>query len=240
MKQSIIVFTILALSHICNTHGEAYFTSNKFSTMTGNPALMNQLLNSFKTELGGTATASCDEIPGVGFPILAIRHALQIIDTSLDSTYNHTFAKTIYFDVKEIAKPDKKIYKLVVQVKTIKDQNYIAVEGEYRALGHPSFKVNMYYFDVDLNNVEKVMGVSLDANAYVGCGDVKKIYSQKNPVLPSPNHVVNGSQTHAHNAPYGPGAGFNHEGEGGYGTGQRGTNVDPQQVAAIMALLRNQ
>ncbi len=240
MKQTVIVLTILALSHICNTQGQAYFTSNKFSTMSSNPALMNTLLNKFKTQSGGTATASCDEIPGVGFPILAVRHALQILDTSLDSTNRHTFAKTIYFDKKDLLQPIKSIYKLVIQMKTIKDENYIAVEGEYRQNGHPAFKVNTYYFDSDLANVEKVLGVKLDKNAYVGCGDVKKIYSQKNPVLPSPNFVVNGNQTHPHNAPYGPGAGFQHNGPGGFGSGTQGTSVNPSQVAAILALLGNQ
>ncbi len=238
MKQTVIVLTILALSHICSSQGMAPFNGgNKFTTMSGNPALMNKLLTQFQSELSITTSASCNEIPGVGYPILAVRQALQILDTSLDHTNRHTYAKTIFFETKDSKKPLKTTYKLVVQVKTIKDASYIAVEGEYRQNGHPPFKVLTYYFDSDLSNVEKIMGVKLDANAYIGCGDVKKIYSQKNPVLPSPNYVVNGNQTHAHNAPFSPGRDPHNNGPA-FGT--QGTNVNTAALAQLLAAIGTQ
>lgn len=236
MKRTVIVLAILALCHIYNTQGFApYNGGNLFTTVTGNPALASSLVSKLQTQIGGAVSASCNEIEGVGFPILAIRQALQIIDTSLDNTNRHTYGKTIYFQAEESKRPAKTTYKLVIQIKTIKDENYIAVEGEYRERGHPPFKVITYYFDTNLENIEKVMGVKLDKNAYVGCGDVKKIYSQKNPVLPSPNYVVQGNQTHPHNAPYGPGAGFNHQNSNAFGS--VGTTVNTAQLAQILASL---
>lgn len=238
MKQAVIVFTLLALSHICSAQGMAPFNGgNKFTTMSGNPALMNKLLTQFQSELSITTSTSCNEIPGVGFPILAVRQALQILDTSLDHSNRHTFSKVIFFESEELKRPLKTIYKLVVQVKTIRDASYIGVIGEYRVNGHPPFKVSTYYFDSDLSNVEKIMGVKLDANAYVGCGDVKKIYSQKNPVLPSPNYVVNGNQTHPHNAPFSPGRDPNNNGPA---FGNLGTNVNTSALAQILAAIGTQ
>ena len=238
MKQAIIVLTILALSQICSAQGMAPFNGgNKFTTMHGNPAMMNKLLSQFQSELNITTSTSCNEIPGVGFPVLAIRQALQILDTSLDHSNRHTYAKIIFLDQEEIKRPLKTVYKLVVQIKTIKDVTYIGIEAEYRQNGHPPVRVNTYYVDSNLSNVEKIMGVKLDENAYIGCGDVKKIYSQKNPVLPSPNYVVNGNQTHAHNAPFSPGRTPNNNGPA---FGSLGTNVNTQQLAQILAAIGTQ
>ena len=170
--------------------------------MHTNPAHLNNLLSS----VTGGLDPECDEIEGVGHPILSLKKAIQDIDTSLDSTNPNSFGSAIFF--KEATDNTGNIitYKVVIKIQTFNSTNYLGVVGQYRKLGFPTFQIVAYLFDTDINNIRTVLEEpTVQENGIAGCGDVKAIYSQANPVLPSPNTIINGQQSNPINEPYAQG-----------------------------------
>ena len=204
-----------------------YNGGNQFHNLHSNPAHLNSLLSSVIT--GGTV-AACDEIDGVGHPILSLKKAIQDIDTSLDSTNPNTYASVIFF--KETADSTGNIltYKIVTKVQTFNSTNYLGVVGQYRKLGFPTFQIVAYLFDTDIANIRTVLEEpTINENGIAGCGDVKAIYSQANPVLPSPNTIINGQQSNPSNEPYAQGNQIINSGPDG--------NSNAAQIAQIIQLL---
>ena len=198
IKRTIFVFTIINVILNNQYARKPYNGGNKFKTMHTNPALLNKLLGKIKT-----VDDRCKEITGVGHPILSVRQLMQNVDNSLDTTNAHTYVKAIFFNESEDKKRRKTSYKLVIQIKTFGGETYVAVEGVYKKIGNPSFEVETYYMDDNLENVKTVIEeFSLSRGGYVGCGDIKAIYSQRNPVLPSPNLRRGGHHTNPGEKPY--------------------------------------
>lgn len=197
-----------------------YIGGNQFGNYYTNP----NLINTFLSQVNSTVNPACNAIAGVGQPILAIKQVLQSVDSQLDFTNRDSNVKIIFFKERKNNSTFQTNYKLVLQVKTFSTNNYIAVEGVYKQVGYPTFEVNTYYIDTDINNVRNVLSeFSIDPNGFVGCGDVKGIYSQGNPVLPKPTQ-----------GPYAQGNKLVNAAPAGQNA------VDPSVVAQVIQLLQRQ
>lgn len=176
--------TILALAAVALAQTTTpYIGGNQFGNYYTNP----NLINTFLSQVNSTVNPACNAIAGVGQPILAIKQVLQSVDTQLDVSNRDSSVKIIFFRERKNNTTFQTNFKLVLQVKTFSTNNYVAVEGLYRQVGYPSFEVLTYYVDASIDNVRSVLGeYSVDPNAFVGCGDVKAIYSQASPALPNP------------------------------------------------------
>jgi hypothetical protein len=158
--------------------------------------------------LGGLTTVGteCNEIDGVGFPILSLKKAVQDIDTQLDSTNSNSYAKVIFFSETPATNQTSSTYKVVIMLKTFLSTNYLGVTGIYKKTGFPTFSIENYLFDSVLENIRTVLEETyINENSIFGCGDVKSIYSQANPVLPNPNTIINGQQSNPSQEPYAQG-----------------------------------
>ena len=210
MRSLATLFALAALALAQTT--TPYIGGNQFGNYYTNPNLINTFLSQVN---GGTVNAACNSIAGVGQPILAIKQVLQGVDAQLDASNRDSAVKTIFFRERRNATTFQSSFKLVLQIKTFSSNNYVAVEGVYRQVGAPAFEVVTYYVDSNLDNVRAVIGeYALDANAFVGCGDVKAIYSQANPALPKPTVASN------------------------VRAAASGNNVDPAVVAQVIQLLQ--
>lgn len=138
-----------------------------------NPYFMNQSLNSVNS---GQTTEACGEIPGVGLPILALKKFLIAVDLHLDNTNLNTFVKIIFF--KETKTTTGLNVKLVVNFKTFTDTFYAGIEGELRLKGTQKFRLLSYHYDTDLEVIKEVLGeANINANNFIGCGDLKNVYT---------------------------------------------------------------
>ena len=204
MKFTVLVCVSLALASISAqfSYVPPYNGGDQFHNLHSNPAHLNTLLGSVTT----TVNAACNEIDGVGFPILALKKAIQDIDTQLDSTNSNSYAKVIFFKETPSTINTTINYKVVIMLRTFLSTTYLGVEGEIKSIGFPTFTINNYLFDSSLANIRTVLSESyIDENSVFGCGDVKSIYSQANPVLPSPNTIINGQQSNPSQEPYAQG-----------------------------------
>ena len=207
--------TLLSLAALTLAQGAAspYIGGNQFGNYYTNPNLINTFLSQVN---GGAVNPACNSIPGVGQPVLAIKQALQGVDAQLDAGNRDSAVKTIFFRERRNATTFQSSFKLVLQLKGFSSNNYVAVEGVYRQLGAPAFEVVTYYVDSNLDNVRAVLGeYAIDTNAFVGCGDVKAIYSQASPALPKPSVAANVRAA-------------------------AGSSVDPAVVAQVIQLLQKQ
>ena len=211
MMRSLATLLALAALALCQTT-TPYIGGNQFGNYYTNPNLINTFLSQVN---GGAVNPACNSIAGVGQPILAVKQVLQGVDAQLDVSNRDSAAKTIFFRERKNATTFQTSFKLVLQIKSFSATNYVAVEGVYRQVGAPAFEVVTYYVDSSLDNVRGVLGeYSLDPNAFVGCGDVKAIYSQANPALPKSSVQTNVRAAAA------------------------GNNVDPAVVAQVIQLLQ--
>ena len=229
--KKIAAVIVMVLSATVAQVTNPYIGGNQFGNYYTNPNYINTFLKKVVT----TVSPACSLINGIGQPILAIKKVLQSIDTSLDSTNQNTSAKIIFFKQKKNITSYQTTYKLVVAAKTFTNTNYIAIEGIYKEIGYPPFEVTTYYIDSDIINIRSVLGeYAVDSNGFVGCGDLKSIYSQANSVLPHPTVQVNGQQTNPSQTPYAQGNQFlnkapkNHKNHG---------EASPEQIAQIIQLL---
>jgi hypothetical protein len=228
MKGLLLITMMAAFSSAQFTYTKPYNGGDQFQNMHSNPALMTGLLES----LTGTATAACAEIDGVGHPVLSLKKAIQDIDTSLDSTHSNTYASTIFFKESTDTTGNMMTYKVVVKIQTFNTLNYLGVTGVYKKLGFPTFQITNYLFDTDIANIRTVLEDStISENGIAGCGDVKSIYSQANPVLPNPNTIINGQQSNPSQEPYAQGNQIINTGADGQNAGRA------QQLAALIQLL---
>lgn len=212
------------------TYNKPYNGGNQFHNLHSNPALLKKLLQ----QVNISPSAACEEIPGVGPPVLSLKKAIQDIDTSLDASNANTYAKIIHFKEKEDRRRQQTTYQIVVQIRSFQTVNFLAVEGLYRKLGFPTFSVENYLFDSDLNNIRLVMGDnSISESGFFGCGDVKSIYSQANPVLPNPNPRVRGVESNPSQSPYARNNGFVNRNPNRHGN----NTPDPAVIAQIVQLL---
>ena len=178
---------------------EAYTGGDQFNNYYTNPNHIQEFL----AQLDTPVDSACEEIKGIGQPILAIKKALQTVDTGLDTSNNDTNAKIIFFNRKTNKSTKQQTYKLVVQIKNFTSNNYLALEGIYKKIGFPTFEVTTYYVDSDIDNVRAVLDdYTIDPQNFVGCGNVKSIYSKANPVLPDPTTSIKGQQTDPSQTPY--------------------------------------
>lgn len=205
-----------------------YNGGDQFHNMHTNPALLSGLLES----VNGGPVAACDEIDGVGHPILSLKKAIQDIDTSLDSTNSNTYASSIFFKESTDSTGNQMTYKIAIKIQTFNTVNYLGLTGLYKKIGFPTFQVVNYLLDTDINNIRMVLEEpTVNENGISGCGDVKAIYSQANPVLPNPNTIINGQQSNPSNEPYAQGNQIiNSDATGG-------ASSRAQQIAALVELL---
>lgn len=222
-----LAFVALALADGTTT---PYIGGNQFNNYYTNPNFINQFLAQVNT----TVNPACNTIPGVGQPVLSIKQFFQAIDTLLDSTNRDSNAKIIFFKEKKNNSTYQTNYKLVIMIKTFSATNFLAIEGLYKQIGFPTFEVLTYYFDSNIENIRSVLSeYTIDPTSFVGCGDVKSIYSQANPVLPKPNAIINGQQSNPSQTPYAQGNKLVNSAP----PGQKNSNVDPAVIAQIIALL---
>lgn len=219
--------TILLLCAFQATDTSPYIDGNQFNSYYTNPNLISTFLN----QINATVSPACSTIPGIGLPILAIKQVLQNIDSSLAFGNNNTAAKIIFMKEKKNNTTFQTTYKLVAQIKSFSTNNYIAVEGVYKQVGYPAFEVTTYYLDSDLDNIKSILGeFSIDANAYVGCGDVKSIFTQDNPNKAGYNIMP---------VPYSNGKLVNTAPTSNNANGSVAKNdVDPAVIASIIKLLQ--
>jgi len=208
-----------------------YIGGNQFGNYYTNP----NLINTFLSQVNSTVNPACNSISGVGQPILAVKQVLQTIDSQLDITNRDSNVKIIFFRERRNATTYQTNYKLVLQLKTFSSNNYLAVEGLYKQVGYPTFEVLTYYFDSSIENIRSVLGeYTVDPAAFVGCGDVKAIYSQATSTLPKPSVSVNGRQSNPSLAPYSAGNKLVNAAPAG------GSAIDPAVVAQVIQLLQRQ
>lgn len=143
------------------------------SSLMGNPAFMNQAIGNV---LSGSLQAACNNIPGVGSPILAIKKLLIAIDLHLDATNTGSFVKVIFF--KETKTVTGLNVKFVALIKTFTDQFYAGVEVELRLKGTQRLRLINYIYDTDLEMIRQVLGeTNINETSFIGCGDLKNIYT---------------------------------------------------------------
>lgn len=208
-----------------------YIGGNQFGNYYTNP----NLINTFLSQVNATVNPACNSISGVGQPILAIKQVLQTIDTQLDTTNRDSNVKIIFFRERKNSTTFQTNFKLVLQLKTFSTNNYLAVEGLYKQVGFPTFEVLTYYFDSNIENIRSVLAeYTIDPVNFVGCGDVKAIYSQANPVLPRPTTQVNGQQSNPSLTPYAQGNRLVNAAPAA------NNNIDPAVVAQVIQLLQRQ
>ena len=222
LKQILMLLSVLGTFYTNNT--SPYIGGNQFNNYYTNP----NLINNFLGQINSGISPACNSIPGIGLPILAIKQVLQSIDSSLAYSNNNTYAKVIYFKEKKNNSNYQTSYKLVTQIKTFATNNYLAIEGVYKQIGFPAFEITTYYIDSNLENIKAVLGeYGIYENAFVGCGDVKSIYSQSNPKETASYDVP---------APYGQNSKLINAAP--VDNGKQGS-VDPEVIAQIIKLLQN-
>ena len=210
MAKTLVVMCALIAAALAQTTAP-YIGGNQFGNYYTNP----NLINTFLSQVNSTVNPACNAIAGVGQPILAIKQVLQSVDSQLDGGNRDSAAKIIFFRERKNNATFQTNYKLVLAVKSFAASNYVAVEGVYRQVGAPTFEVLTYYVDSSLENVRSVLGeYSVDANAFVGCGDVKAIYSAANSGNAKPAQAANAAPSNS--------------------------SVDPAIVAQVIQLLQRQ
>jgi hypothetical protein len=167
--KSISAILFIALAS-CQANFQLPFNGgNNFSSLYANPFYMNQAL--------GNAAPQCQEIPGVGLPILALKKFLIAVDQHLDSNNINTFVKIIFF--RETKTTTGLSVKLVVAFKTFTDEFYAGIEGELRLKGTQRFRLLNYHYDTDIESIKEVLGErNINVNNFIGCGDLKDIYTK--------------------------------------------------------------
>jgi len=122
----------------------------------------------------------CQEIPGVGLPVLVLKKFLIAIDMHLDIGNLNTFTKIIFFKETKIATGLS--VKLVVQFVTFTDSFLGAIDGELRSMKNnlpQRFVLKSYHYDTSIENIREVIGEpNMDPNNFVSCGNLKEIYSK--------------------------------------------------------------
>lgn len=194
VKTTLIAIALVAQCALSQPNFQMpYNGGNKFNFSHNNPFYFNQLLNSV-----GSGNAACEEIPGVGLPILALKKFLIAVDLHLDDTNINTFVKIIF--LKETKTHTGINVRMVVVFKTFSDTFYAGVEGELRLKGTQTFRLTSYHYDTDLTAIKEVIGEpNIDVNNFIGCGNLKEIYS---------NFLKNAKKPEflAYNVPYGQAA----------------------------------
>ena len=229
MKTFVAFCALLSLALAQTT--TPYIGGNQFGNYYTNP----NLINTFLSQINSSVNPACNAISGVGQPILAIKQVLQTIDTQLDVSNRDSNVKIIFFRERKNSTTFQTNYKLVLQIKGFSTNNYLAVEGVYKQIGFPTFEVITYYFDSNIENIRQAINeYTVDPNGFVGCGDIKSIYSQATSTLPRPTTAVNGVQTNPSQAPYANGNRLVNAAPAG------SNNVDPATIAQVIQLLQRQ
>ena len=224
--------TLLAITAAALAQSTApYIGGDQFGNYYTNP----NLINTFLSQVNQTVNPACNSIAGVGQPILAVKQVLQSIDTQLDVSNRDSNVKIVFLRERKNNSTFQTNYKLVLQVKTFSSNNYIAIEGVYKQVGFPTFEVITYYFDSNIENIRQAINeYTVDPNGFVGCGDVKSIYSAANSTLPKPTISVNGVQSNPSQTPYAQGNRLVNAAPA------RQNNVDAATVAQVIQLLNRQ
>lgn len=219
-----VLITILLLHTLSSQFNSPFIGGNQFNSYYTNP----NLINSFLGQINQTIAPACNRIPGIGQPVLVIKQVLQTVDLALSSNNSQTSAKMIFFKEKRNTNNFQTTYKMVIQIKSFSSNNYLAVEGLYRQMGFPAFEITTYYLDSNLENVKSLLEeYSIDPRMFVGCGNIKSLYSQANPGktatsnLPAPfnqgSRIVNSPPPAAGNS----------------------STIDPAVIAQIIKLLQS-
>lgn len=223
-----VLRTLLILHTICSYGQWSNGNTGQFGINNSAPNFNPSFVNGLLQQINSNISPACSSIEGIGLPILAIKQVLQNVNISLSYNNPNTSSKIIFFKEKKNSSTYQTTYKLVTQIKDFSNTNYLAIEGVYRQMAFPAFEVTTYFLDSNLDNIKAVLAeYAIDPNSYVGCGDVKSIYSEANPQQTANPNVP---------APYGqnsklvntlPTANANQG------------NVDPNVIAQIIKLLQN-
>ena len=176
-----IIFLAIALALLCGlsesqpTFQVPYNGGNLPGFLHSNPYLMNTLLGRSPVPTS-TVDFQCNEISGVGLPILALKKFLIAVDIHLDTSNNESFVKIIFY--KDIKTATGVQVKLVVLFKTFTDEFFAAIEGELRLKGTQRFRLQSYHYDTEIANIREILGEpTINVNSFVGCGNLKEIYT---------------------------------------------------------------
>ena len=116
---------------------------------------------------------------------------------------------------------------MVIHIRNFSNDNYLAVEGVYRQVGFPAFEVTTYYMDSNLDTIKSILQeYAFTSGSFVGCGDVKSLYSQANPSSTASRNIpapYDSNTKISNSVPY---------------TNTNQGSVDPNVIAQIIKLLQ--
>ena len=109
---------------------------------------------------------------------MSLRRFIQQINLAFDKQNANSYVKMIFFSSNKEGHSQSTLVKMVVVIKTFTSTNYLAIEARINGFGFPNYEILTYYFDTDLQCIRDVIGeASLDEFNFVGCGDLKAIYT---------------------------------------------------------------
>jgi hypothetical protein len=173
--KAVISMTLLVALVQCQPNFQVPFNGGATPNfLHNNPFFMNSMITG--SIPGTTGQTQCNEIGGVGLPVLALKKFLIAVDMHLDASNINTFVKIIFF--KETKTSTGLNVKLVVQFKTFVDEFYAGIEGELRLRGTQRFRLLSYHYDTEIQSIRDVIGEpNINVNNFVGCGSLKDIYT---------------------------------------------------------------
>ena len=151
-----------------------YIAGNRLSQMENNPALTELLLQN----LGINVPSMCYPLPSIGHVSLGVRSFMRNIEAELAFNNKNTRFYFIYYDEK---KENGRLFITAVSrlIKPNGDGGYIIHKVIVNPYSNPTIKVVLYYFSQSLAKIQALAGTDnqIDPNGYVGCGDMKAVWS---------------------------------------------------------------
>ena len=176
---SIVGVLALAAAVLANPNfPQPYNGATQPNNLYSNPNFMNKFVKILTTD-----KPACKDIPSIGHPVLAVKQYLIIVDKILDAKSRDSFAKIIFFKETKAAVVNPKVkpnvtVKLVALIKVNNENFFVGVRARFINNRKTPVVIEAYIVDTILANVGLVIGEqTLDENAFVGCGNVKEIYT---------------------------------------------------------------
>lgn len=208
----------LALAQPGATYVPPFIGGNK-SNVDSNPALAALLLK----KVGINPNSQCPEIPSVGSPGLGVRAYMRNVEAALnDRNLNTRFQFIYYHEAKEHSRLIVTAVSRYYQMNG--DGGYFLHKLSINPFSNPTIRTLIMYFDTTLDAIRDILNLQdLDANAYVGCGDVKASWTQLNNV-----NIQASPFPRAQQQPYGAGVGHG-AGHGSAVSGGQDAHTLPHQ-----------
>ena len=180
-----------------------YIGGDQFNFVNTNPFFIPQ--HYIQENAINSNLVQCQNIPGVGLPVLSIKKFLISVDLQFDNTHNNTQVKIIFFRESTNNSNGSKVYKVVFQIRSFQDDSYIGIEAQVNRFGFPSFEILNYIMETDIDRIKICLNEpTIDPSNFVGCGDLKAIYSSNQAANPAPNLQSFGINTNPSQDAYSP------------------------------------